>query len=466
MQKIVKHSLFSRVIVPIALFISLVTYYVPYSQKIPISYWDEMLWVGRSYFIVPYIQGNFHSSLWRTYRSYDQPKLTEYAFGLWLYPIYVRQMEASAQSFEYAHFLIRNGFNEVIDEAAGNIRIAYLNSQKSSRVPQINEGEKGSSSEYIAKYGLGALKPIALIHHSRILNVILLSGAITVAYFMVLQFMGFIPAILFSIFYGFNTLIITTGIMAHSEALFLFTFNAAFLFMCLYFSRRKVSYLLAFSLFAGLCMSTKLNGIAVAVFFLIFNSMVFIFNQKKTLHHFIAGFFPLFISLVIFIWLNPFTYPDPIKNTLYMFDSRMKTALLQSNDSSNQSLSSPQMRMRAVFQNFYIEAPQYNSLIFFNISYKNQYYAPCLFILFVFGFLHSLFLAFRKNIFHILFVSSFIFQLMAMSYYLIINWDRYFVLLPVFFILFQLNGLYLMLKHALYFIRAAVFTQNIKIFLY
>lgn len=425
-----------------------------------------MLWVGRSYFIIPFIQGDFHANLWQTYRSYDQPKLTEYMFGLWLYPLYVDQMDTSAQSFEYAYFLIRNGFNEVINEATGNTRVAYLNSQKSSGVPQINESEKGSPSEYVAKYGLGVLKPIALIHHSRMLNAILLSGAITVAYFMVLQFMGFIPALIFSIFYGFNTLIVTTGIVAHSEALFLFTFNTAFLFMCLYFSQRKVSYLLAFSLFAGLCMSTKLNGVVIAGIFLILHSMFFFFHQKKTLNYFIIGFVPLLISLLIFICLNPFTYSNPIKNIAFMFDSRMKTALVQSNDNSNQFLSGPQLRIQAIFQNFYLDAPYYNSLTFLNISYKNSYYAPFLFILFIFGLLHSLFLAIKKNVFHILFVSFFVFQLMAMSYYLIINWDRYFVLLPMFFILFQLNGLYLILRYALKFMRAIVFARNIKIFLY
>ena len=288
------------------------------------------------------------------------------------------------------------------------------------------------------------------------MDILLLAGAVILAYYVVLHYVGLVPAIVFVFFYGFNTLLIDSGLMAHSEALFLFTFNAAFLFMNLFFTKRKIIYLLVFSVFAALCMSTKLNGSMLLAMFFISNLVLFFVSRKKETKLVLLSILPFLISLFIFVSLNPFTYSNPLKNAQYMFEWRMKEAsVCLIKGTYENCLLDWSSRIKRIFENFYFNkrALYFNGNKVFEQFNSLKYYGICLFGLFILGLLYLLRLAFNKHINAIVTVCSFVTVLVLMGYYLILDWDRYYVHLVLFFLLFQLLGLYIVIKYALLFVK-------------
>jgi len=86
--------------------------YNHFSKNIPISYYDEEEWVGQSYFYQFYINHNFDRNIWDSNSSKDQPMLTKFVFGYWIYPEYLK-MKQYNKELDYSKFLILNGFNPV-----------------------------------------------------------------------------------------------------------------------------------------------------------------------------------------------------------------------------------------------------------------------------------------------------------------------------------------------------------------
>ncbi len=462
MTKIFNTPWLRLLIIPYVLFLVLVFCYSAYSKTIPVSFWDEVPWVGKSYFFQFYIHGDFNNRIWQSGESYDQPKLAEYSYGVWLYPLYLSAKQHNGKQFDYTQFLIKNGFYE-IDESYMN---TYADYKRYSNVIKFDDRDSGFPEDYVAKYGEESLKPIILIYQARVLNIFLLASAVIFAYFFVLQSAGVIPAVIFSFLYGFNSLIIDAGLKAHSEALFLFTFNAAFLFMSLYFAKgRKILYLLLFSLFVGLCMSTKLNGSMLLAIFFISNIILIFVLRKKRIEDILLGLLPILISLIIFVSLNPFTYSDPYKNVRYMFDWRMKVAsVYQANSFKEALLPDKVSRVKKIFENFYFseQVPYFNGIGIVEqiISLKN--YGTYLFVLFFLGLFYSLKLALQKNITAIVICCSFFTSLASMSYYLILDWSRYYAHLPLFFVMFQLLGLFFVIKYTKLLVERAIKSRALR----
>lgn len=445
--KLLKSTYLQLFIIPSFLFLFFVFSYNTFGKTIPVSYWDEFLWVGRSYFFEFYIHGDFKNRIWQSQEAYDQPKLAEYAYGAWLYPFYLKGKNNNKKPFDYVRFLIKNGFYE-IDENYITYYSAYKNI---SHVIRFDESDVGFSKDYLVKYGVNGLKPIHLIYQARLLNLFLLTGAVIFAYFFALQFSGRIFAVIFSLFYGSNSLIIDSGLKAHSEALFLFTFNAALLFMSLYFFRgRKILYLSLFSLFAGLCISTKLNGIMLVITFFVINTILFFVRKEKKIKYILSNSLPVIVSFIVFVSLNPFTFSDPVKNVYYMFDWRMKVAsVYQANTFKEALLPDGITRIKKIFEHFYFadNTSYFNGLRPFEQLSKSINYRGYMIVSFTIGLLYSLKLVFNKNIPAIIVVCSFITVLSVMSYYLVLDWERYYAHLSLFFVMFQSFGTYLIAKY-------------------
>lgn len=455
MLKLFKSPWLRLFLVPYVLLTILIFSYGTYTKTIPVSFFDEVLWVGRSYFFQFYIHGDFKNRIWQSFTSYDQPKLAEYAFGAWLYPRYLNEISKNPKPFDYTRFLIKNGFY-FIDE---NYMDTYADYKETSNIVKFDHRDSGFPAEYVAKYGTDSLKPINLINYARILNIFLLAGAAIFAYFFLLQYAGVVVAIIFAFFYGFNSLIINTGLPAHSEALFLFTFNGAFLFMNLYFTKgRKIVYLLLFSLFTGLCISTKLNGSMLLVIFFVSNillSLLSLLSIKKIVTHVLYSILPVLISIIILVSLNPFTFPNPVKNVQYLFDWRIKTAFIyQAKGYPESFLPNGISRVKKIFVHFYSSEQRtyFNGVKIFNEAPVLKNYEGSLIVLFVLGFLLIVKQAYNKNTAAIVFICSLVTILAFMSYYLALDWDRYYAHLPLFFITAQSLGLCLVVKNSFIYI--------------
>lgn len=440
--KLFRHTWLGRFIIPFILFIVLVFSYGSYSRTIPVFFWDEILWVGRSYFFEIFIHRDFNNRIWQSREAYDQPKLAEYSYGAWLYPLYLKEKIVNPEPYDYTRFLIQNGFYE-IDE---NYMDTYARYKNNHNVVRFDHRMYGFPEEWVAKYGQDSLKPINLIYYARILSIFLLAGSVIFAYFLALQYGGLIYATLLSTLYGFNYLIIDSGLKAHSEALFLFTFNAAFLFMNLYFvKKRNMLYLLLFSLFAGLCMSTKINGLMLSIIFFTLNIVLYFVLKEKNLKYILLSLVPLALSFMIFIILNPFTYADPLKNTQYMFDSRMNTAVAQMKYFYEAAIPNPFFRIEKIFGNFYFseQTPYFNGIRLLEQLTTFRNYGVYLFIPFLFGLFYLLKNVIQRNLSALIIFFFFISVLGFMAYYLFLDWGRYYVHLVLFFAMLQTLGLYI-----------------------
>jgi len=222
-----------KIIIPLLIFLSFLSFYLFYLKSIPIRYEDEAYWIGRSYFFELFIKTDFNNPLWQSYYSYDQPKLAEYIYGFWLFPkylIYKREHE----NIDFGRFLIAHNLYSI----KGKEYAEYKNN-----LSQFTEwgphDYNVSSSELIKKYGEGFKKTVDLIFYARMLNALLLAGYLVIIYFLISSLSGTIIALLTTLFYGINNLILTTGLIAHFEALFLFLFSFGLYLLVRIFSNKE-----------------------------------------------------------------------------------------------------------------------------------------------------------------------------------------------------------------------------------
>jgi len=121
---VIKHYVL-QLFFPAAIFISFLIFYLNYVYIIPIRYDDEASWIGRSYFFQLFIRGDFNNRLWQTELGYEETKLQQYLFGLWLYPKHIQYKKQSPDlKPDFAMFLIANNFYLINGE---NTRILKTN---------------------------------------------------------------------------------------------------------------------------------------------------------------------------------------------------------------------------------------------------------------------------------------------------------------------------------------------------
>lgn len=290
--------LFKFLIFPSLLALVFLYYYTHQIRAIPVSYWDEFEWVGRSCFFQLFVQKDVNNSSWQSVFAYEQSKLGEYLYGAWLYPLYLQERKTREDGYDYVKFLIDHGFYR-LDGSDGEKYLNYI-TYKSNHLIRIvdtiaQDFFSGYPQDFVYSYGVDVLKPLTLIYHARIINAVLLLFSIVILYFLMIIFLRFHHGIVASLLYGCNSLIIFSSLPVYAEALFLFTFNLGVFFMYLYLTQNhfKILYFLFFSISAGLCMSTKLNGILLILCFFIVN-IIYLLTVKEMNHivnHALIGFF-------------------------------------------------------------------------------------------------------------------------------------------------------------------------------
>lgn len=448
-------------ILPLLIFIFFFNFYAYYVTKVPIRFWDEHGWIGRSYFFGLFIKRDFNNPVWQTYYSYDQAKLADYLYGLILYPDYLREKNnIKDKKYDMAKFLIDNNFYQ--------IHSPIYERYKQHRLDFIKWGSKpfedfDVSPQYlINKYGQGFIKTINIIFTARRVNVFVLAASMVTIYFITLMVFGRLVALLTVLFYGLNNLVVTASLRAHSEGIFLLLFNLGILLLLIIFGQNKKNHktLLLFSLISGLLTQTKLNGIIILAFFnfliilIILRALFdknYLFFKKSLLKLLIVNL----ISFVIFVSLHPFLYRSPIKNTLYMYQWRRDLAEKQE-ERPSYKLSSFRERIRKIYTNFLgkEDSINYNNIFIFREFIKRK--KDFLSILNTFLFLLGMSISFvrligRKRLTSPLVVLTVFFILVQimMGFYLKINYDRYYIQLVFFFVLFQSIGFYHSIKFLL-----------------
>jgi len=432
-------------IIPLILFIFFSSLYSRISKNLPVGYQDEMMWVGRSYFFDYFIKGDFNNPVWQSYYSFEQPKLAEYMYGAWLYPQYLKEKKLKKDAnFDYVKFLFSNSFHMIHDY--------YPKPEPNYKIIDFDEAFRGFPNDYLKNYGALSLKTLNIIYYSRIINFSLLSLAIVIIYFLILYCKNLFVALSVSIFYGLSPLFIDSGIIAHSEALFIFLFNGSLMLMVLYFtSKRKLSYLLLFSFLTGLCTATKLNGIMLVFIFLVIKIFDVFFYSKKITKKNILNFYLVFIiSFLVFVILNPFVYSNPFIKTLRLYSERAKSATIQSVQFPADYLPTPFSRLNQIYNNFFnseFYTVEFNNIYMSSVfNYWPMDYKIILITLFMCGLISDFYHALKGNKKSAILLLTLVCILISMSFYLKLNWGRYFIQLIFFVVLYQILGLFFLLN--------------------
>jgi len=394
-------------------------------NHIPFTYFDEPIWISRSYFFDVFVKGDFTNPIWQSFPSYDQPKLAEYAYGAWLYPIYLAQKHANPDIKNYGDFLSFNG----ISLPEGNS--TFLS-------PTLNPGDVGYRSELIDKYGSGINSPLNLIQSARLLNAALLPLVVILAFFLFSLFSSQKVAIVATLLYATNPNLLTSGLLAHSETLFLFFFNAALLLLALYSKTPRFSRLILFSVFTAFATSTKLNGIILLVLFI----LVIIKSLRKLSQlkpHFTLHLtLPFLVTFSIFVTLNPFTYSHPSQKSLTLFTHRYETLAFQTAAFPQDALFSSAQRLSALFE-ILLHPSQFN---LYPLSIPFLLHLLLGYLLLVFFLLGVTVTLSRSSPLPRTPLGVFFITLLLTSMYFSLKWPRYLIHLVIFIVYFQSLGLF------------------------
>lgn len=439
---------YSKKLIAAGLFLIFFSFYLYRLPSLPLVRWDELFWVGKSYFFELMIQGDFKNELWQSVFSYDQPKFGELLFGAYFYPQYQAYKHKIAQpNYAYWQYLIDHNFfeseweslNPEYKQAYKNNNPNYIHWETDDITPPAN---------YIARYGANFIPTYSLLIEARQLNALLLALSVGVIFLLGSVVGGPVIGLLTALLYGFNPLVISAGLHAYSEALFLLLFNLGLYLLITFFQQKKYSKMriVILGIVFGLCFSTKLVGIMLLCFYVLFE-FVFLLYKKPTR---IAQFLPPFtrasiisiLTLIIFIALNPFTYSNPIVKISKMFEWRSKVVSDQYPFDAHQIPDSFISRVTNVYWNYYgtVRSADFTTrLPFFSntsVLYVALFSLGIIFL--VVNYLHKK--TDRKIIG--LFVTIFILLQFFAGIYLKLNYQRYFVHFVFFFNFIQVYGLY------------------------
>lgn len=443
-----KKKIINFLLLPLVIFGIFFSFYIQSFREFPISYWDEVEWVARSYHFELFVNGDFKNPLWESFYSFDQPKLTQYLFGAAIFPKYLEAKRAIGKiDYDYITFLTdHNLYPFFSGDGAGE---AFYENYRNKRTDYITLKKEDSEMPEVLglKYGESIFKTIDLIYTARRANVILLALSVVVVFFLASVIFGNTVAVLSALFYGFDNLVVRSGLVAHSEALFLFLFNLGLLFLVLRFGKRKKSFatVLLFSVAVALCTATKLNGLMLIIFFNIF--ILFEIITLCIKEDFLAArksLFQLFLvnllSFAIFVSLHPFLYKNPLQDTIFLYVHRGRQALYSASVLPEDYLPNFPSRIIAMYEKFFIKGDtiQETPLVYL-----------MKFPLFLLGAGVLLMKSFKrktKNREIKIILVLFIMVQITMGLYLLLDWDRYYVPLAPFFALFQAVGVWWLIK--------------------
>lgn len=375
-----------KLIVVIITCIILIFIYKNRSLRIPISYYDEEIWVGQSYFFEYYKDFNFDRSIWDSSFSKDQPMFTKLAFGIWLYPSYINSLEHKS-GLLYPEYLLSNHF--------------------------------GSTSKIVSQ----DKNHLMLIKKVRELSMYLLVATVLITTTFILKSKGSLFGIIFFLFYSLNPILINYLLRAQSESLFLLFFNVSVIYLIAYFNKKGTLYeLIAYAIFTALCFSTKLNGIMLIPVYCVLEYKYFLsnFTTKNAINLFKKILTILVIVFSVFIIVNPYTHSSPIPKIIDMFQYRQSVVQYQMMTFPDQAIHSFVQRYVYIVQVLYKDMGLIMAFFFFIGIYaairSNERYEIDIFILFLT-------------------------LTLITGIYLQLSWERYLVHLIAFSIYYQVSGL-------------------------
>jgi hypothetical protein len=397
-----------------------------------------MYWVATSYHFDYFIRHDLSPEIWNDIGAYDHPKLAQYSYGMLLYSNYIKEKNKDREkSLTYTQYLVSQG---VFIEWKAFLDQARYREKLGADIAHFKRIDSGDKNYFIQSYGNQSEKTFDFIQHARYINVLYMTASVIIVFFISKFF--FSPQISFglTLWYAYNNLFIQSGIVAHSEALFILLFLSSLYMMFLYIMRHDMKFFILSSVFAGLCMSTKLNGSMLLGICIPAASCVhYLQHGMRTIKTSIAHAIIFFLIMsTTFVILNPYVYQNPIKKTLEMFHNRKQVTRNQIHEEPHIYIP-PTKTFSTMIQRFF--TPE--NATYMNAPYKFSglgNYANILAIFFVIGIIRQLYLAKQKHMASIIMLCYFLATITTTSLYLNINWERYFVHLLLFVLFYQTLG--------------------------
>jgi hypothetical protein len=392
---------------------------------------------------------NFDERIWTRDAVNDVPLLTKFIFGAWLYPTYLAE-KSNDKDLDYVKFLIKHGFYYTKGIPEYSKYKEYL----SSNFATLAIGESNNPDALVNRYGNTITLNLSLIQKVRQLNSILLAGSVVTLFLFFKKRVGSLFSLTFTLLYAYNSLILSTGLMAHSEAIFLLLFNISLVILYKHlFETRSLKTLIYFAIFAGMCFATKLNGIML--YFIYVMALIFRMGKlsKKTLS--ILGvlrvILPPTIIVIIFVLFNPQVFSSPIRKIFDMFMYRQGTVLVQTNLFSNAALSGLGERVSFIANSFLN-----NYFLSKENPFETRTYIAIMAILFITGLGLEIKRSLKKNNLSVYLIFSFLISFLTTISYLQLAWQRYLVHLTLFFVYYQTVGFFFFTN----FVKKTFFVQN------
>lgn len=419
------------------------------SQRLPIYYWDEFSWISQSYFFDLAIKGDFNNQLWKSDSALEQPHLAKSLYGLVLYPKYL--VERSSKNENYTEYLIRNNFYEVFQ---------FSNEFNSKNINYIPWGRNPASvtgitpNQLISRFSNKMQDTINIILSVRKINALILSlNCIVVLAIFRKVLHSTIIAILGSLLYAYNNLLINTALVAYGDCLFLLLFNICiYLLIVILENGFRWRDLFLFAFISSLLNNTKINGVMVIFIFYIILLIKFTYEviskQKINIKTIILKSQFIFISFLFFLVIfNPYLWDNPLTNIVNYYLYRYKTVGSQMMLFPQDALFSIKDRIVSIYNVFFVN---------WRYIYQNSAINVILQIAFIIGIFFSI-TQVHKNRKIRYFFSISVLSLILITAYLSLNWSRYYAPLILFVVFFEICGIYCLIKK----IRPKIFNLRI-----
>jgi len=422
----------SKYLLHFCLLIAFLFIYFNTSQSL--SYFtDEYEWVGRSYFFDLVINKDFDNRLFESVFSYDQPKLVYYIYGAVLYPGYIKVKNSKPDlTFEkYLH--IYDLYQDISIKTISLKRIGY-------NFSEINSVNKNGVCDKLL------CKSTIFIDKARFVNVFILTAASFIVFYLYkIFFDNRLISVIATFLWGTNLVIMRWSLLAQAEAIFLFLFNLGILFIYLIFykNKKKPIYYLAFGLIAALCFSTKIHGFLLIIFFIaIYFFGLYVGTNKKKIAKKLQPELKKFVLVMLVfsvttIALNPYLWKNPVQRLGHLYSYRFNRALFHQKIFPQSALTDAQARMMAATKHLLLDSDQQD--------YSRNYYlggVPAMIrvILFIAGLITIILSSLKEKKFaYFLIITSIL--MMFVTFYLLVDWDRYYNILIFPLIVFFLSGI-------------------------
>jgi hypothetical protein len=440
------------------IFFILVFLYTWVYKEVFLNFHDEAIRVGRGYLFELVLKGDFRNPLWQTADGYDQPQLPQLVYGAMIYPKY-QQYKTSHPQHNYLMYMIDKSLYDTTDMVDEPLFAPYVSYQKNlDSYIDWKEYIHGPNELYSKRHGPTFNQTLDTIYTARRINIIFLALSALIFYALTLRFMPIGASFITTLWFGANSLIVSSGLRAHNEGLFLLFFVSGLYLLVTQLTQTQVPSIrksIVLGVVAGLCMASKLNGAMLSIYY-IFYSLLFAFlswrqKQMRRLLSWVIS--PIIVCLVMFgtfVLLNPFTYGNPISNTWRMYTYRQEQVNRSHIYDPTHVLPTIKSRLSSFGDSFFGSQTEY-----FSLPYGLAWTLPhSLIVIFSISvFLLGIYEFFKYSIAtyqsKMIFVGLGILTLGIMTVYMGLYMARYLVPLAVFITWFEGMGIYTIAKNIL-----------------